>query len=345
MNAKNCYFASANSKNGFADFFNEAFGECGYRYILKGGPGTGKSTFMKRLGEEAEGRGYPVDYILCSSDPDSLDGVIIKDLGVCVFDGTSPHAHDVGIPGIDSELINLGSFWNKKKLQKEKDAIIASTKEKSHNYKKAYDCMASAFECEKVINSIAAEAFSREKAEGYAKRLAEKYKSKVIGETRVRLISGVGMKGEVTLESFDTELNYKIKPSNNTEYLLLDAILKAFSRGHHNMYVSYRYLDPTMINGIFLPDEKVSFTVGNAKGEGERQINTDRFIDQQIIRDNKNKLTFAKKCIKELDRLRDEYFAKVAKAHFELEEYYKKAMNYNALTRDSEKIIAKILNT
>ena len=345
MNAKNCYFASANSKNGFADFFDDVFSDCGYRYILKGGPGTGKSTLMRRLGEEAEGRGMTVEYILCSSDPDSLDGVIIREKSVCVFDGTAPHAHDVNIPGIDSEIINLGTYWNKKKLQKEAEAIIAATAEKSRNYKKAYECLASAHECERVINGIAADAYQKNKAEAYARRLADKYRSKVIGGTRTRLIGGVGMKGEVTLESFSTELNYKIKPAHNAEYLLFADIFDAFSRGHHNMYVSYRYLDPSRINGIFLPDEGISFTVGYAKGEGERLINTDRFIDQQMIRENKNKLAFAKKCIKELDRLRDEYFGKVRESHFALEEYYKSAMNYASLNRDSEKIIARILNT
>lgn len=345
MNAKNCYFASANSKSGFADLFDDVFGECEYRYILKGGPGTGKSTLMRHLSEEAAKLGYTVENILCSSDPSSLDGVIIKEKAVCVFDGTAPHAHDVNVPGIDSEIVNLGIFWNKKKLRKEKDAIISITEDKSQNYKKAYECLASSFECEKVINGIAADAYDKEKAEAYAHRLAEKYKSKVIGEKRTRLIGGVGMQGEVTLNSFDTELNYKIKPSYNAEYFILEAISTAFSKGHHNMYVSYRYLDPTRINGILLPDEKISFTIGHAKGEGERQINTDRFIDLQIIRENKNKLTFAKKCIKELDRLRDEYFVKVSEAHFKLEEYYKSAMNFNALNKESEKLIAKILNT
>lgn len=345
MNAKNCYFASANSKNGFADFFDEVFGQCEYRYILKGGPGTGKSTLMRRVGEEAEKIGLTVEYILCSSDPGSVDGVIIKERSVCVIDGTAPHAHDVKIAGIDSELINLGSFWSKKKLQKEKDAIINVSKEKSKNYKKAYECMASAYECERVINGITRDAYDEEKSRGYATRLADKYKSKVIGKVHTRLISGVGMQGEITLNSFETETNYRIKPSHNAEYLLLKDIYDAFLGRHHEMYISYLYTDPTVINGIYLPDEKISFTVGNAAGETERLINTDRFVDQLVIRENKNKLAFSKKCIKELNRLRDEYFGKVREAHFKLEEYYKSAMNYNALNRESEKLITKILNT
>ena len=48
---KEIYFASANGYRGFRSYFNEVFAEEGLDklFILKGGPGTGKSTLMKRL--------------------------------------------------------------------------------------------------------------------------------------------------------------------------------------------------------------------------------------------------------------------------------------------------------
>ena len=46
-------------------------------YILKGGPGCGKSTLMRRVGAWAEEAGLKTEYILCSGDPDSLDGLIL----------------------------------------------------------------------------------------------------------------------------------------------------------------------------------------------------------------------------------------------------------------------------
>ena len=44
------YFLGANSKNGFYSLYDELFaGE--YRlHIIKGGPGTGKSSFMRKIG-------------------------------------------------------------------------------------------------------------------------------------------------------------------------------------------------------------------------------------------------------------------------------------------------------
>ena len=41
--------------------------------------------------EAAEKKGLEVEYILCSGDPDSLDGVYIPALRLGYADGTAPH--------------------------------------------------------------------------------------------------------------------------------------------------------------------------------------------------------------------------------------------------------------
>lgn len=61
------------------------------RLFIKGRPGTGKSTFLKKLANEAKNRGFQVEAYYCSFDPQSLDMVVIRALSVCVFDSTSPH--------------------------------------------------------------------------------------------------------------------------------------------------------------------------------------------------------------------------------------------------------------
>lgn len=336
------YFASANSKNGFVGFFDEVFGECSYRYILKGGPGTGKSSLMRRLGEKAEEAGHKTEYILCSSDPDSLDGVIISDLGIAMMDGTAPHVCDVSTPGIDSEIVNLGVYWNKGKLSAYADRIKEKSSEKSELYTKAYHTISAAAFMEGMIHSISKKAFDSAKAAAYASRLAANFKSKTIASPKVRLTEGYGMSGRCELASFKTETNYKISPAHLLEYELLNLIYRALAAKHLPMYVSYRAIDARTVNGIYLPEEKVSFTVG-AADVGEKQINTERFIDKSVLRENKNKLRFAQKCIKELECQRDELFAGIRACHFEIEEYYKKAMNFTKLTKETDKLIEKIL--
>ncbi len=88
------YFLGANGYGGFASLY-EGFTsspEISRLYILKGGPGCGKSSFMKRVAEAAEERGIAAEKVLCSGDPSSLDGVFFPALRLAYADGTAPHA-------------------------------------------------------------------------------------------------------------------------------------------------------------------------------------------------------------------------------------------------------------
>ena len=88
------FFAGANSGEGFQNLFPRLVDlEHTYDFmILKGGPGVGKNTFMREIGRTMEQAGANVEYLWCSGDPDSLDGVLLPDIGCGVVDGTSPHA-------------------------------------------------------------------------------------------------------------------------------------------------------------------------------------------------------------------------------------------------------------
>lgn len=63
------------------------------RYFIKGRPGTGKSTFLKRITEGAARSGYDVYVYHCSFDPNSLDMIVVPELDFCIFDSTAPHEY------------------------------------------------------------------------------------------------------------------------------------------------------------------------------------------------------------------------------------------------------------
>ena len=50
-----------NSYGGFVSHYRDCFAQ-ERRYIIKGGPGCGKSTLMRRIAHEAEQRGLEVEY-------------------------------------------------------------------------------------------------------------------------------------------------------------------------------------------------------------------------------------------------------------------------------------------
>lgn len=62
--------------------------------------------------------GYNLEYMHCSSDSESLDGIVIPAKKVALLDGTAPHVVDPKNPGAVDEIINLGDFWDEEGIRK-----------------------------------------------------------------------------------------------------------------------------------------------------------------------------------------------------------------------------------
>ncbi len=89
------FFLGANTPNGFVSRFDQLADPAeGWRlYIIKGGPGCGKSTLMKKMAAAFAPYESRLELIHCSSDADSLDGLILGDHKIAFCDGTSPQAN------------------------------------------------------------------------------------------------------------------------------------------------------------------------------------------------------------------------------------------------------------
>lgn len=132
-------FLGSNSSLGFYSRFEEIFSEDLNRYfIIKGGPGTGKSVFMKNIGKAAEAKDLDIEYYHCSSDSNSLDGLFIEGLNLALVDGTSPHIIEPKYPGLIDDIIDFSLFLKGEKLKPYKDTIIEEMKNSSKYFKKAY---------------------------------------------------------------------------------------------------------------------------------------------------------------------------------------------------------------
>ena len=103
-------FPGAMGPEGFISCFDHLMPEAKLRrlLILKGGPGVGKSTFMRRIHALLSSQGEETTLYFCSGDPDSLDAVAAPEAGILILDGTAPHIVDPVIPGARDSLINLG---------------------------------------------------------------------------------------------------------------------------------------------------------------------------------------------------------------------------------------------
>lgn len=107
------FFLGANSEEGFFSLYDQLLGgRLDDLMILKGGPGCGKSTFMRRMGAAMERAGERVVYINCSGDPDSLDAAIFLDRNAAIVDGTSPHVLEPTYAVASERYVDLTRFYD-----------------------------------------------------------------------------------------------------------------------------------------------------------------------------------------------------------------------------------------
>ena len=105
------FFLGSCTPRGFSTFASELAEECGAVDYIKGGSGCGKSTFLRRIADEAAARGLEVWRFLCSSDPQSLDAVVLPSLGRGWVDATAPHVLEPTLCAGREGYVDFGAFY------------------------------------------------------------------------------------------------------------------------------------------------------------------------------------------------------------------------------------------
>ena len=151
-------FLGANTPEGFRSDYGSLQRDPRIRrlHIIKGGPGCGKSTLMKKAAAAAEARGLDVERIFCSSDPDSLDGLIIPALGEAFVDGTAPHVVEPELCGCGANYLNLGACYRESAMLAAAPALRAAKAANAACYVPAYGCLKAAGVLEGLIRALAA---------------------------------------------------------------------------------------------------------------------------------------------------------------------------------------------
>ena len=172
MATKSASFLAANTPEGFVSFFDELYNpyKSSQAYIIKGGPGTGKSTFIRKIARAFEEKGFDTELVYCSSDPDSLDGLIVPEKGFSICDGTAPHVMEPRFPGAVENIINLGQFWDERKLRKSADEIRRLFIENSLYHRQSAGYLAAAGHVNRQNRKIATSYIKREKTDSFSAR-------------------------------------------------------------------------------------------------------------------------------------------------------------------------------
>lgn len=353
------FFLASHCVNGFYSIFNKFYfpNENWFCYILKGGPGTGKSTIMKEIAKLAKKAKVKYELVHCSSDPKSLDGIIFPELKKCIVDGTAPHIIEPAYPGISDEIINLGEFWNEKHLQKSKKKIMDLYNENSLYHKKAANYLQAYGKIEKQNNIF--NFIDQEKLNKYSLNLTKKIfglkTSKKLGKEKLRLITAITPKGEMFLEKTLYHYANKIyiigpqfrKISN---YILNKIKKRAKEKGFNTIIcpsaiLGEEYLDAVIISKLdlaFTATDKINFEK-TPKNITIKKINEKRFLKKSEISAHKNMIKFNFKLQKTFLDETINSLKKALEIHDEIEEKYIKAMNFKKIKKITDKLISAIL--
>lgn len=336
------YFAAANTYRGFKSYFDKVFSSADYDriYVLKGGPGTGKSSFMKKASALLYERGCEIEEIYCSSDPDSLDGVIAKfgNKKIAILDGTAPHERDAVIPGAIDEIINLGHGWDTSWLTARKKEILDIAREKSLAYKTAYSYLSLAGSTyESILNAYKTN-FDRIKAKSAAELL---FKNISTSESKIetRLVSSFGKRGSWRLDTLAKTDGKLIKVCGDEFSASL--FLSVCKRLLESKNIGFTHfpcaLDETTTDAIYIPE--VSLVIDR---DADGDIKADEFISLPALDTERIKKAYQlwQEALEEAKR----WFTIASDLHFRLEKIYGEAMNFQVIDQIFGSTFTEIVN-
>ncbi len=119
------FFLGALTPTGFAGYYSQLVRDnASHVVLLKGSPGCGKSTLIKRIANYLYESGEDVELIHCAQDPESLDSVICKNRKFIIADATSPHTLEPEYPIAFEQILPLYYCIDAISMQKHRKEII-----------------------------------------------------------------------------------------------------------------------------------------------------------------------------------------------------------------------------
>lgn len=350
---KKCFFGcnSAHGFHSFFDFFHDL--NNAKISIVKGGPGTGKSTFIGSIANAMLEKGYDIELQYCSLDANSLDALVVPAIKAVVVAATGHHVFDPRNPGAVDEIINLGSFWNEDGIREHTRDILSINKESDRFFRKVYRYLESA----NLIKNNMREIYTDSQNFSQVNKLTAEIGSRIfngyvvgdrIGSERHLFVNSITPEGYLSF--VDTTISRKTK---------IIVVLGESGTGRSTMFgrmadmakirglkVEYYHnpLDFNRIEHLLIPDLNILLTSENSFFE----LNEIEFYDlNDYLSDDFNK----KK--EEIDKEKEKYDAmmdtaieslKIAKeTHGKLEGFYISNMDFDGVDRCRKNTIENIL--
>lgn len=350
------YFLGANTPNGFYSLYDELIDRETARsvYILKGGPGCGKSSFLRRIDRHAEAAGLTTRYILCSGDPSSLDALILPELNTALVDGTAPHIVEPSCPGVVDHYINLGRHYDTDALQANHNGILACIAENKAAYRRCYRCLAAAGALEEDIRDLLltdeVTAHVQKRVKGIISRELKRNGNES-GKVTHRFLSAITCNGCMTLwdtVSAQCRRVYELCDSYGLAHEMLVPILNAAAARGYDVIACPSPMCPDRLEHLLIPTLELAFVTSKKEqpypGRPYRRLHLDAMLPAaDTYQKNRARARFSQKVSSALLAEGIHALEQAKEAHDALETLYNPYVNFPAVYAEAEELVQMLI--
>ncbi len=351
-----CFFLGANSPKGFYSKFDQLFeaspkGKC---FLLKGGPGTGKSTVLKKIAAKLSENNLSAELIYCSADTNSLDAVMTADGKICALDATLPHGVEPKYPGAYEKSINLCDCWNEETILEYADEITKLFDKNRSLLAQARRYVIPASSLIEEAMRVEMRKIDAEKVVKTAKNLCRKEIGRIFGAQgaeRVRFLSAISDKGVFVFNKTAKILANRIyiieDETGASSKIFMNTVRKiALEHGLDTVVCKCPVFPNEKIDHIFIPKLKIGFMTDNKFHKLDvtpyRTIHSKRFLKEKSSTVEKIRIKFALREAHRLIKEASQCMKEAKQVHDELENMYIPAMDFEKVENMINPILKNI---
>ena len=353
------FFLGAAAPGGFHSFFRELYDPLDgwYACLLKGGPGTGKSSLLRAVADGLDARGISTQRIACAADPQSLDAVIVPQKRVVLADATAPHILEPQYPGAADEIVHLGAFWDAAALREKRGEILALSAEIRCSRRRCERFLSAAAALGADIRRLAQPFLDAGKIDRYAQRLATRdfpAPCGEIGREAQRFLSAPTPQGITTLWAGMAQNCDKIyvldDPHGAVSRRLLEALRRyALGNGLDVICCPCPLAPQDGTEHLLIPALRLGFFTANRFHPASFPqtqtvtLRAARFQDNDALRSIRERMHFTRRAQKELLREASAALENAKEIHGALESIYIAAMDFSQHEMLAEKLLRETL--
>ena len=351
-----CFFLGANTPKGYYSRFDQLLnydpkGKC---FLIKGGPGTGKATLMKKVAEALKEKGLEPELIYCTADTDSLDAVITPDGSFAILDATLPHAVEPKYAGAYETTVSLCDCWDEAVLKKNSEKIMEFFDKNRELHERGRRYIAAAANLFDEAARLSLDTISQEKVAKTALRVCArefKKRRRRPGTEKIRFLSGVTDRGIFTFDETAEALCDRIYVLEDdcgaASRIFMSTVRRTALDFGLDIITCRCSIFPTeKIEHVFIPELHLGFMTSNKRhpvaAPPYRVIHAKRFVDEKKFAKYKIRIRFTLRAATELINEAVRCMKEAKTVHDELESLYIPAMDFSLVEKKLESVLSAI---